>query len=40
MAETVEFFEFLQKELVSLMGRWKDYQDAQRMEEDGGEGVG
>ncbi|MGW2512440.1 GbsR/MarR family transcriptional regulator [Streptomyces scopuliridis] len=38
VAETVEFFEFLQQELLALMDRWKDYQEAKRAEEAGGGG--
>ncbi|MFE4370887.1 GbsR/MarR family transcriptional regulator [Streptomyces sp. NPDC056835] len=33
VAETVEFFEFLQQELLALMDRWKDYQETKRVEE-------
>ncbi|MFE9885905.1 GbsR/MarR family transcriptional regulator [Streptomyces scopuliridis] len=38
VAETVEFFEFLQQELLALMDRWKDYQETKRAEEAGGGG--
>ncbi|MFJ9027478.1 GbsR/MarR family transcriptional regulator [Streptomyces sp. NPDC102274] len=40
VAETVEFFEFLQQELLALMGRWKDYQEARRTEGTRGAGTG
>ncbi|MGW6605628.1 GbsR/MarR family transcriptional regulator [Streptomyces sp. NPDC055036] len=38
VAETVEFFEFLQQELLALMDRWKDYQETKRAAEAGGAG--
>ncbi|PVE08212.1 GbsR/MarR family transcriptional regulator [Streptomyces scopuliridis] len=38
VAETVEFFEFLQQELLALMDRWKDHQETRRAAEAGGGG--
>ncbi|MFJ1579130.1 MULTISPECIES: GbsR/MarR family transcriptional regulator [unclassified Streptomyces] len=38
VAETVEFFEFLQKELLALMDRWKVYKETGRPVDAGGAG--
>ncbi|MFB6977474.1 GbsR/MarR family transcriptional regulator [Streptomyces scopuliridis] len=40
VAETVEFFEFLQQELFALLDRWKDRQETRRTAEAQGTGTG